>query len=319
MKKILIIIPVFCLVVLSGCLKDKPNVDFSNLGYVAEITTASNNPTVNAPSSGYAYNNAATLLFSDTVPVTIFFTVNIASDYPPTKDIPVTVAIDPAALAKFDADTVTNASRIQYEIFPDSTFSFPTTTGTVHAGQRLDTFYITFNPAKVDPSHSYMLPISITSAPGTTISGNLGTIYFHFIGSVLAGAYNVTGTRYNYIGSVAWSGPPAAVPSSYVATTDLSNYSPKTALPDNPSTVEIPFANVGAGYNYILTWDGTPGDPLSVDYTFTSVYSNFTTYVVSFTPPDATHKAAFHIITHYNNALAGAGNDRIIDESFVHQ
>jgi Domain of unknown function (DUF1735) len=320
MKKILIIIPVLFLLILTGCLKDKPNVDFSGLQQIAEISTASNNPTHNAPSGGKAYFSAATLLLSSAPdPDTIFFTVNIASPNPPTKDIAVTLAVDPTALASINADSITNTARIQYVAMPDSAFSFPITTGTVKAGQRLDTFYVIIFSTKVDPTQSFMLPITITDASGTEISGNMSTIYFHTIGNPLAGAYDVTGTRYNFNGVVAWTGPPAAIPSSYVATTDMSLYSPKTALPDDPQTIEIPFANVGTGYNYILTWDGNPADPIGVDFTFDNTYSNIVSYVVSFTPPDATHKAAFHIITHYNNAAAGSGNDRIIDESFVHE
>ena len=193
--------PVLCLIVLSGCLKDKPNVDFSNLGYIAEISTSNVNPTLNAPSSGYANFNGASLSFATAPdPDTVTFTVNIASDYPPTKDIPVTVAIDPTALAKYNSDTVTNAARIQFSLFPDSTFTFTTTTGVIKAGQRLDTFYVIFSPGKIDPTQTYMLPISITSAPGTTISGNLSTIYFHAIGNPIAGVYNQEWIRYNSVG-----------------------------------------------------------------------------------------------------------------------
>ena len=247
MKKILITIPVFCLIVLSGCLKDKPNVDFSNLGYIAEISTASNNPTLNAPSSGYANFPAATLFFASAPnPYTVMFTVNIASDYPPTKDVPVTVGVDQAALAKYNADTVTNSSRIQYEIFPDSTFSFPVTSGTIKAGQRLDTFYVTFNTSMIDPTHSYMLPISIVTATGTTISGNLSTIYFHAIGNPLAGNYVWDFTRY--------SAP------SNAGSPDGNSFTGGTAvfIPDNPTTVEV-----GSGYyihpRYVISFKNTNG------------------------------------------------------------
>jgi hypothetical protein len=75
---------------------------------------------------------------------------------------------------------------------------------------------------------------------------------------------------------------------------------------------------VGTGYNYVITYNPN-GPAIAVDYTFTSVYSNFETTVVSVTPPGPGVKASFHIITHYNNALAAAGNDRIFDETFVQQ
>src|ERR1700743_2752024 len=97
MKRILIIFSGLLGVGLTGCLKDKPNVDFSNLGApVAEISTASINSTPNAPSSGLAYFAGATLSFQagDSIPDTVWFTVNIASDNPPTKVLPMTLTVD---------------------------------------------------------------------------------------------------------------------------------------------------------------------------------------------------------------------------------
>src|ERR1700744_1906478 len=127
MKRILIIFSGLSAVGLTGCLKDKPNVDFSNLGApVAEITTASINPTPNAPSSGLAYIAGATLSFSstDTLPDTVWFTVNIASVNPPTKDIPVTLTVDQTALSNY----ISNPAHVQYQLFPDSTVTIPTLT-----------------------------------------------------------------------------------------------------------------------------------------------------------------------------------------------
>jgi hypothetical protein len=197
MKRILIIFSVLLVGGLAGCLKDKPNVDFSNLSYIAEISTASTSPTFNAPASGLEFFGGADLSFpsGDSIPDTVTFTVNIASPSAPTKNIPITLSIDQTALANY----ISNPSNVQFQIFPDSTFTFPTTTGTVTAGSnnRIATFSVIFYPQKVSPASSYMLPISITSAPGATISGNLGTIYFHVVGNPIAGAYNWSWTRWN--------------------------------------------------------------------------------------------------------------------------
>jgi hypothetical protein len=198
MKRILILFSGLLGVGLTGCLKDKPNVDFSNLGApVAEITTATSNSTPNAPSGGLAYFAGATLSFKagDTIPDTIRFTVNIASTSAPTKDIPVTVTIDQTALNNY----ISNPDHVQYQLFPDSTMTIPTLSGTVKAGNnnRLDTFYVIFYPWKIDPASSYMLPITITQASGCTISGNLSTIYFHVVGNPIAGAYTWNWTRWN--------------------------------------------------------------------------------------------------------------------------
>lgn len=206
MKKSSIVISFASSVFLCSCLKDKPNVDFSGDGTVAEISTASTNGTDQAPSGGLAFFGGAVLATSvDPTPDDEFFTVNIASQYPPTKDIPVTVAVNDAARTAYNAAP---SDGYTYEALPASAYSFPVTTGTVHAGLRLDTFNVTFLHGNMDPVKNYMLPISLTAAPGTTISGNLNTIYFHIIGNLLALNYQQTYTRWDAADS---TGSPAVV------------------------------------------------------------------------------------------------------------
>lgn len=183
MKKSYIAISFASSVLLFSCLKDKPNVDFDNLSYITEISTASTNGTDQAPSGGLAYITGAVIGTSVSAdPDDNFFTVNIASPYPPTKDIPVTLAINDAARVTYNATT----PDYTYGALPADAYTFPATTGTVHAGHRLDTFNLTFHHDKMDPTKDYMLPISVTQAPGTTISGNMSTIYFHIVGNLLA-------------------------------------------------------------------------------------------------------------------------------------
>jgi len=247
MKKVIILIPAFLMLILTGCLKDKPNNDFSTIGYVAEITTASVNATPNAPSSGLAFFGGATLSFIGAPdPDTVSFTVNIASPYPPTKDIALTLDIDPAAMASYNADP----THLQYTAFPDSTFTFSVKTGTIKAGHRLDTFYVVFYPGKVDPAGSYMLPISIKTATGVTVSANLSTIYFHVVGNPIAGSYNWDFTRFNATDSTgANSGQ----------FTDVTAF-----IPNSPTNVEV-----ASGY-YI-------GPRYEINFTNTGgVLSNFT-------------------------------------------
>jgi hypothetical protein len=311
MKKIFSILPVIALIFFTGCLKDKPNVDFSGLGVMSEITTASTSATVNAPAAGLDFFTGANLSFSDPVaPATVWFTVNIASPNVPSKDIPITVAVDPQALNTY----ISNPNNVQYSIFPDSTFSFATKTGTVRSGHRLDSFFVTFYPAKIDPTKSFMLPISITSAPGTTISGNFGTIYFHKVGNPLAGTYNVTGTRYNYSGVIGYTGGP--IPAGYIST--AASPSPKVAVPLDPKTITLDYANLGGnGYQYQIAWD--PANPNTVAVTPNSTLggavSNFLVTTHTYNPATKT----IHITSTYNNGANGSGSDRVIDETFVHQ
>ncbi|HEY4286219.1 MAG TPA: DUF1735 domain-containing protein [Puia sp.] len=221
MKKSSIVISFASSVLLCSCLKDKPNVDLSGIGTIAEISTASTNSTDQAPSGGLANFSGAVIATSvDASPDDEFFTVNIASQYPPTKDIPVTVAVNDAARTAYNAAP---SDGYTYGALPTNAYSFPATTGTVHAGLRLDTFNITFMHGNMDPTKDYMLPISLTAAPGTTISGNMNTIYFHIIGNLLALNYSHTYYRFDAADS---SGAPA------VNTTDPDStfFTPLTPL-----------------------------------------------------------------------------------------
>ena len=77
--------------------------------------------------------------------------------------------------------TIYNAAYAgQYEALPDSVYSFPVSSGTIAAGQRLDTLHVLFYPSKINNTKNYMLPVSIKDAQGENISGNFGAIYFHF-------------------------------------------------------------------------------------------------------------------------------------------
>ena len=137
----------------------------------------------------------------------------------------------------------------------------------------------------------------------------------------LTGVYTISGKVYNYAGTVAWTGPPAAIPSSYISTVNLPPLSPKTATVFNGTTVWLDFADfVSPDYKYIVT--GSSGFS-SISYTLSSVpstnFSNISRYVVSYTPPTTTQKASFHLMTYYNDNPTGTGNTRIVDQTFTQQ
>ena len=219
MKRISILLPLIAAVALPACLKDKPNTDFTvtQHTYIAEITTSSVNSTPNAPSGGLAFFAGSTLNFAGLSGLdTVSFTVNVASDFPPTKDVGITLAVDPAALATYNA----SGPPTPFEAFPDSTFTFAAKTGTIKAGTRLDTFYVVFNVDKIDPTHSYMIPITITAATGgAIISGNLQTIFFHVIGNPIAGTYTWDFTRWNNSDSTGPNSGHSVNPTSFIANT----------------------------------------------------------------------------------------------------
>jgi hypothetical protein len=129
----------------------------------------------------------------------------------------------------------------------------------------------------------------------------------------------VVGTRYNYTGSVSWSGPPAALPAggtpSAVPTTKL-------AVPIDGQTVSLEFAALSTlGYYYQVTGIDAAFSNITVSYSqaLLSASSSRETFITNYVKPTATQKASFHIYTHYNNVAAGGGNDRIMDELFTQQ
>jgi hypothetical protein len=303
MKKVKIYITIALSIFATACLKDKPNVDFTTISPIAEISSSNINPTPNAPSSGLDYFNAATLPYigADTT-FNVTFDVNIASEFPPTKDVTVTLAINDSKRTAYNSNL---APEDQYVLPADSNYSFPIKTAIIKAGSRLAKFTVTFFGLTLDPAKNYMLPITLTDASGVTISGNLSTIYIHSIGNPNAGAFSVTGTRTNYTGSSS-----GGVVASVV---DLSTLSPKTATPENGTVINIYYANLGPSH-YIITFnaDGTALTNVVVDSDFAASVSNFGIDLFTY---DLASKT-IHIKSHYTNSV---GNDRVIEEFFTHQ
>lgn len=157
-------------------------------------TEISVSPFVLIPEGGLAYFANAALIFpSADASDTAKFHANYASNAVAPADITVTLGYDATALAAYNS-----LGGIQYEKFPDSIFSFKTTTVVIKAGQSYsDAIALTVYPNKVDPSHNYMLPITISSASGAKVSGNFATIYYHIIGNPIAGTYVWDFTRYS--------------------------------------------------------------------------------------------------------------------------
>lgn len=135
--------------------------------------------------------------------------------------------------------------------------------------------------------------------------------------NTLAGNYTMTGSRYNYTGTVSYSGPTDPIPPG--VETPYSGI--VVALPVSGQTVQMDMGNVPDPAGSIAQYFITGTDPAfsNITYAFSSTfmsgYSNIHTYVVSYTSPNP-GPVSFHLITQYTN---GAGNDRIIDQTFIHQ
>ena len=310
----------------TSCVKNRNDgaVDFSQLAPIMQILEG-----------GMTHFSGSALLFpaTDLIDSTGFH-LNYAATTTAPSDITVTLAYDAAALAAYNAANPTTP----YEKFPDSIYKFTQTTVTVKAGQTYsDLVNIIVYPYKVNTSRSYMFPISITNASGVSISGNFGTIWYHIIGNPLSGDYQDYGQRFSLTGAVPWSGPAAGLglatapgvpcvnppaPFTCAAPTTTYNYI-TTFSPVDAQTVQGDMGNVpdpaGPLAQYYVTGNiGFSSISYNFSPTFNAGYSNIAKYIRGYVAPSPTQKPAFRLITQYNNTTGGAGNDRIIDETFLH-
>lgn len=178
MKKLIILLGALT-VSLTSCLKDKPNVDFSNLTAFAEIVH-----------SGKPYFGEASITdATDTISRTL--QINVTGEYAPTADVKVTVELDNSIIATYVASDPT----VPYLALPAGSFAFTNTTVTIKAGTRLADIPVTFYKNKLDPTKSYMLPIKISTVTGAAKSANFSIKYYHFIGNDFAGTYKWQFTR----------------------------------------------------------------------------------------------------------------------------
>ena len=155
------------IMLLSACLKDKPAVDFSTVGTIIEILPVNGGGLESFDGAELNFDPAETI---DSAAIVL----NIASPNALNTALTISMAVNDDIRTTYNA-----ANPVQYEVFPDSLYSFPVTSVIIPAGKHLDTLQVYFYPSKIDTTQNYMLPISIHDAQGQTISGNFGTIYFH--------------------------------------------------------------------------------------------------------------------------------------------
>ena len=167
MKKLYFSLLASSLLFLSSCLKDNPAVDFNTVDTIIEILPVNGGGLENFDAAGLNFKPKASIDSEIIV-------LNIASKSPLSTTLTIKMGVNDNLRSSYNS-----ANQDQYDKFPDSTFSFPVTSGKIASGHRLDTMHVYFYPSKIDTTKSYMLPISITDAQGKTISGNFSTIYFH--------------------------------------------------------------------------------------------------------------------------------------------
>jgi hypothetical protein len=234
-KLLLLLTAVAATLSLGSCVKNRGDeTSFSGLKAIVQI-----------PEGGQANFGADALTFPGTDAMdTAWFRINYAATNVASKDVTVTIGYDAGALAAVNSGLDPSS---QYTKFPDSTFTFTSTKVTVKKGFNYsDAVPFIVYPAKIDPTKSYMFPISITDGGGATISGNFGTIYYHVIGNPIAGSYSWDFSRWNSLDTTkAKSG---------LSFTGGSNI----FSPDNPTTIEVT-----SGYfiqpRYVLSFTNNAG------------------------------------------------------------
>ncbi len=320
MKKIVFSSVVVALIMLTGCLKD----DTIRSGLDAVTNT------VLIEQSGLANFKSAAIVTAgqvDTIENTFIVNYANADGVPLTSNLKVTVGVDDSKRIAYNAVPITpTSSHLFYDLLPDSTYTI-NPVGTILAGKNTVTFVLKVDPNKVDPSKLYMLALTIKDAQGKTIASNFSTVYYHIIGNPLAGNYTMTGARYNFTGQNSWPGPPVPIPGTI--TTPYSGTilaTPVDALTVNLTMGNVPEPSPGTGgaQYYVSALNNTFAN-ITYDNgsNFDAGYSNAVRYIINYnfvgTGTVVSPKPTFHLITKYNNAPGGAGNDRIIDQTFTKQ
>lgn len=99
----------------------------------------------------------------------------IASPQVLTKDVTITIAVDPTQVTAFNAANGTN-----FTVLPSNLYAISSTTIKIQAGHRVGSIPVSFNFPQFPASHNYALPLTITNGDGLIISGNSGTFMWLF-------------------------------------------------------------------------------------------------------------------------------------------
>ncbi|SER69023.1 DUF1735 domain-containing protein [Pedobacter rhizosphaerae] len=151
--------------VLTACLKNKnEQPDFSSTVPVVEIP-------VGSPMGDGSVNSLSTSLIQKEAPNEYVFYINYAASTIKTNDIKVTLGVNPAVIANYNAAH----SGAPLTIVPSAAFSMPSSI-VIPAGQRRVQVPVKFVSGALDPDISYGLPVTITDASGEVISKNFASV-----------------------------------------------------------------------------------------------------------------------------------------------
>ncbi|MGM9476321.1 DUF1735 domain-containing protein [Pedobacter sp. GSP4] len=198
------LVAALCVISLSSCLKNKnEQPDFSGTAPVVEIP-------VGTPVGDGSVNSLTTSLIQQDAPSEYFYYINYAASSTKATDIKVTLSVDPATLAKYNA-AHTDAPLT---IVPTNAFSMSTTI-TIPANQRRVQVPVKFVSTALDPAIAYGLPVTIKDASGEVISKNFGSVV------VKVAVRNRYDGKYNFKGYIFREGDPVLTGNFKGLTKDL--------------------------------------------------------------------------------------------------
>jgi hypothetical protein len=225
-------LPVGLMIFLSGCLKTHEGfTDFSTTSDFVLLTGAG---TGNFKAANISVNTSS----PDTIRKTV--TADLASKNNDNGPVTVTLGLDAAALTAYNTANGTN-----FQPFPSNAYKILNSTLTIPAGQHYASTTVEIYQNKLDPTISYMLPISIKDGGGKQLSNNQNTIYYNVIGNPIAGAYKWDFTR--------WGNP------NQTGSPDISFVGHTTSfVPDSPTQIEVA-SGYYIGPRYVLSFTNTNG------------------------------------------------------------
>ena len=172
---------------LNSCVKNRnlTATDFSQIQPVVEMLIST--PTSSKPQIFRTVSYDATV----TSAVNTIY-INYAGAGPAPQDIVVTIAISPATVIAFNADTTHPPTNFVF--LSPNTYTLSTTKVTIKKGTYFTPFTVTFNPSLVNLLISNAFAVEIIDAQGVIISKNYHTqMYAVAVKNPFAGDYNCTG------------------------------------------------------------------------------------------------------------------------------
>jgi hypothetical protein len=222
------------LFMIASCVKEREG--FTDLTKTSDLVILTGAGTGNFKASNVLVNTSS----PDTIKKTV--TAVLASNNSNNTSVTVTIGLDNASIAAYNAANGTN-----FQPFPTNAFKIVSNTITIRGGlEHTGTTEVWIFQNKLDPSVSYILPVAITDAGGKALSSNQNIIYYNVIGNPLAGNYLQDFFRWNGTTDT------TTAPNSTVFTNEPTIVAPITA-----TTVLLPEdyleTFVGVGVNLTIT------------------------------------------------------------------